>query len=149
MSLIIAMVLMALPLPDAWNDWRPSVFIMVFIYWCMAMPERIGIGTGWLLGLLYDVQQSVLLGQNALMMAFIAYFFIHVYRRFRMFPLVQQSVLIGVIMLCQLLFTVLVSSIIGNAHYTWSYWMSAVSSMILWPWLFVILRNIRRLYNVA
>lgn len=148
-SFVIAMIFMVLPLPDAWNDWRPSVFIMVFIYWCIAMPERFGVGTGWLLGLLYDVEQSVLLGKNALIMACIAYFFIHFYKRFRMFPLVQQSILIGAILLCQLLFTILVSYIIGEVHYTWSYCMSAISSMILWPGLFIVLRNARRSYKVV
>ena len=148
-SLLIAFLLTALPLPHWANDWRPAWVAMVLIYWCMALPERIGIGIAWCLGLLLDVQQGALLGQNALGLALIAYFVIQIHKRFRLFPLVQQSCLVGFIIIFYLLISSWVTGIMGIPPKTWTYWMPAISSMVLWPWLFVILRDIRRLYNVT
>ena len=148
-SLLIAFLLTALPLPHWANDWRPAWVAMVLIYWCMALPERIGIGIAWCMGLLLDVQQGALLGQNALGLALIAYFVIQIHKRFRLFPLVQQSCLVGFIIIFYLLISSWVTGIMGIPPKTWTYWMPAISSMVLWPWLFVILRDIRRLYNVT
>ena len=148
-SLLIAFLLTALPLPHWADDWRPAWVAMVLIYWCMALPERIGIGIAWCLGLLLDVQQGALLGQNALGLALIAYFVIQIHKRFRLFPLVQQSCLVGFIIIFYLLISSWVTGIMGIPPKTWTYWMPAISSMVLWPWLFVILRDIRRQYNVT
>lgn len=148
-SLLIAFLLTALPLPHWADDWRPAWVAMVLIYWCMALPERIGIGIAWCLGLLLDVQQGALLGQNALGLALIAYFVIQIHKRFRIFPLVQQSCLVGFIIIFYLLISSWVTGIMGIPPKTWTYWMPAISSMVLWPWLFVILRDIRRQYNVT
>jgi len=148
-SLLIAFLLTALPLPHWADDWRPAWVAMVLIYWCMALPERIGISIAWCMGLLLDVQQGALLGQNALGLALIAYFVIQIHKRFRLFPLVQQSCLVGFIIIFYLLISSWVTGIMGIPPKTWTYWMPAISSMVLWPWLFVILRDIRRQYNVT
>ena len=148
-SLLIAFLLTALPLPVWADDARPAWVAMVLIYWCMALPNKVGIGIAWCLGLLLDVQQGALLGQNALGLALIAYFVIQIHKRFRLFPLVQQSCLVGFMIIFYLLIASWVGGIMGIPPQTWTYWMPAISSMVLWPWLFVILRDIRRKYNVT
>lgn len=148
-SLLIAFLLTALPLPDWANNWRPAWVAIVLIYWCMALPERIGIGLSWFSGLLLDVLQGTLLGQNALGLALIAYFVIQIHKRFRLFPLIQQSCLVGFLILFYLVISSWVRGVMGIPPNAWTYWMPAISSMILWPWLFVILRDIRRQYCVT
>jgi len=148
-SLLIAFLLTALPLPVWADDARPAWVAMVLIYWCMALPNKVGIGIAWCLGLLLDVQQGALLGQNALGLALIAYFVIQIHKRFRLFPLVQQSCLVGFMIIFYLLIASWVGGIMGIPPQTWTYWMPAISSMVLWPWLFVILRDIRRQYYVS
>lgn len=148
-SLLLAFLLTALPLPDWANHWRPAWVAMVLIYWCMALPNRVGIGIAWCLGLLLDVQQGALLGQNALGLALIAYFIIQIHKRFRIFPLVQQSSLIGFIIIFYLLIASWINGIMGIPPKSWVYWMPAFTSMVLWPWLFVILRDMRRKYHVS
>ncbi len=148
-SLLIAFLLTALPLPDWASHWRPAWVAMVLVYWCMALPNKVGIGIAWSLGLLLDVQQGALLGQNAMGLALIAYFIIQIHKRFRLFPLVQQSCLIGFIIIFYLLIASWVNGIMGIPPKSWVYWMPAFTSMVLWPWLFVILRDIRRKYHVS
>ncbi len=93
-SLILAFMLTAMPLPEWAVNWRPAWVAMFLIYWCMALPDRVGIGIGWLLGLLLDVQQGTVLGQNALGLAVIAYVTLRSHQRIRVFPLVQQAILV-------------------------------------------------------
>lgn len=148
-SLFAAFLLMAIPLPYWANDWQPHWLAMIWIYWCVALPKKVGIASGWCLGLLLDIQYGALLGQNALVFAVLTYFMVGMYKRFRIFTLVQQSCYVGLMILLSLVFNSCVRGVIGIEHYTWSYWMQGISSTILWPWLFIILRDIRRRYRVT
>lgn len=148
-SFLVAFLLATVPLPEWIDAWRPAWVVLVFTYWCMALPDRINIGTGWLVGLLLDVQQGTLLGQNALSMVLIAYFVMYMHKRLRVFPLLQQSLLVGLMVVCQLFLALWIMGMIGTIYHVWSYWLPAVSSMILWPWLFRILRNVRRQHHLT
>lgn len=148
-SFVIAMMLMAMPLPEWAICWRPSWVAIVLIYWCMALPDRVGIGIGWVLGLLLDVQQGTVLGQNALGLAIIAYITLISFQRMRMYPLTQQAVLVCLYLLLYELISLWIRSIMGAPPDNWTYWMPAFSSMLLWPWLFIVLRDLRRKYLVS
>ena len=148
-SFVAALMLTAMPLPEWATNWRPAWVAMVLVYWCMALPDRIGIGVGWLMGLLLDVLQGTLLGQNALGLAILAYFIIKLHQRIRMFPLTQQALIICLLVLLYLFLSLWVRGIMGISPDSWTYWMPAFTSMLLWPWLFIILRDIRRRYHVS
>lgn len=148
LSFLAAMLLTAMPLPEWASNWRPAWVAMVLFYWCMALPNRIGIGVGWTMGLLLDVMQGTLLGQNALGLAILAYFVIKSHQRIRMFPLLQQAFVVCFMVLIYLLLSLWVRGIMGVPPESWTYWMPALTSMILWPWFFIILRDIRRRYQV-
>ncbi len=148
-SILLALMLTAMPLPEWGLAWRPVWVAMVLIYWTMALPERVGIGTAWVLGLLVDVLQGTLLGLNAMGFALLCYLILRSYQRIRVFPLTQQAFLIGIFLLFYLLLTLWVQNLTGVHQISWTYWMPAISSMLLWPWLFIVLRDIRRKYNVS
>jgi len=149
MSFVVAIMLMALPLPDWAVNWRPAWVAIVLIYWCMAVPDRVGIAVGWFLGLLLDVQQSTVLGQNALGLALIAFITIKSYQRMRVYPLAQQAVLICFYLLLYELVMLWITGYTGTSTRDWTYWMPAITSMLLWPWLFIILRDVRRKYHIS
>lgn len=147
-SFIVAFMLTAMPLPDWAVNWRPAWVAMVLIYWCMALPERVGVGVAWLLGLLLDVQQSTVLGQNALGMALLAWVVLQSYQRMRVFPLPQQALVVcGCLLLLQFI-NLWISGMMGVPPQHWTFWMPAFTSMVLWPWLFIILRDLRRKHHV-
>ena len=149
MSFIIAIMLTALPLPDWAVNWRPDWVAVVLIYWCMAVPDRIGIFVAWFLGLLLDVQQGNALGQNALSMILIAFLTINSYQRMRAYPLLQQAVLVCFYLLLYKLVMLLILVYLGLNKSDWTYWMPAITSMLLWPWLFIILRDVRRKHRIS
>ncbi len=148
-SLILAFMLTAMPLPEWAVNWRPAWVAMVLIYWCMALPDRVGIGIGWLLGLLLDVQQGTVLGQHALGLAVIAYITLKSHQRLRVYPLVQQAILVCCYVLLFQFLVLWIKGMMGLPPQHWTFWMPALTSMLLWPWLFIILRDIRRKFHVV
>ena len=143
-SFLLAMILTSLPLPESAIIYRPDWLVLVLIYWCMAMPDRIGIFTGWLLGLVLDVMYGSLLGQNAMAFSIIAYLVNILHLRVRMFPLWQQSVMVFLLVILHLAISAWIRGIAGQFFVTWTYWVPALSSALVWPFIFIVLRHLRR-----
>lgn len=148
-SFMVAYLLTMLPLPD-WADlFRPQWVTMVLIYWAMALPQRVGVGVGWVSGLFLDVIHGALLGQHALALAVVAYLTLHLHRRVRVFPVWQQAlVVLMLVALCQMM-VLWIKGVIGQSPETWHYWWPSLTSMLLWPWVFLVLRDIRRKFRIA
>jgi len=147
-SFIIAFMLTAMPLPAWAVNWRPAWVAIVLIYWCLALPHRVGIGIAWVSGLFLDVQQGTVFGQHAVALTIIAYIIISQHQRVRVFPLTQQALLVCILLLFSLLLSLWVRSLMGFTPQHWTYWAPAFTSMLIWPWLFIILRDIRRKFHV-
>lgn len=147
-SFIAAYMLTAMPLPAWAAGWRPAWVMLVLIYWCLALPERVGIGIAWVSGLLLDVQQGAIFGQNAIVMVIVAYIIIKLHQRIRVYPLTQQALLVCLFVLLSQLLMLWIRGMAGIPPQHWSYWAPALTSMILWPWSFIILRDIRRKFHV-
>jgi rod shape-determining protein MreD len=143
-SFLVAMILTSLPLPEGAIIYRPDWMALALIYWCMALPERIGIFTGWLLGLVLDVMYGSLLGQNAMALSIIAYLVNILHLRVRMFPLWQQSVMVLLLIILHLAISAWIRGIAGQFSVTWTYWMPALTSALVWPFIFIVLRDLRR-----
>lgn len=149
LTLLVAFLLTAMPLPSWALNWRPEWVALVLIYWCMALPERVGVGLAWLLGLLLDVQQGTVLGQHALGLSLVAYVTLMTYQRVRVFPLMQQALVIWGFLLLLEFVTLWIRGMMGMPPNHWTFWMPAFTSMLLWPWLFIILRDLRRKHHVT
>ena len=148
LSFLLAFMLTAMPLPEWATVWRPAWVALVLIYWVMALPNRVGIGVAWLLGLMIDVLQGTMLGLNAMGYALLAFIIIKSYLRIRVYSLIQQSIIIGFIISFYLLLVLWVRSLTETPDINGLYWMPVLTSMFLWPWLFIVLRDVRRKFNV-
>ncbi len=148
-TFVAALMLTALPMPTWAALWRPAWVALVLIYWCMAVPARTGVLVGWGLGLLLDVLTGTLLGQHALGLSVVAYIAHKSHRRVRVLPIWQQgSSVFGLVFLYQVL-VLWINGIQGVPVQASAFWASPLLSMVLWPWIFVVLRDIRRKYEVA
>ena len=65
-SVLVALVLNLLPWSGALLRAHPDFLLLVLLYWAVQQPRSIGQGWGFMLGLVMDVANSVLLGQHAL-----------------------------------------------------------------------------------
>ncbi len=56
LSIAVAMMLAVAHLPEDFPQWlgylRPAWVLLVVFYWVMALPDRLGMITAWLVGLL-------------------------------------------------------------------------------------------------
>nr|VFK37118.1 MAG: rod shape-determining protein MreD [Candidatus Kentron sp. SD]VFK41218.1 MAG: rod shape-determining protein MreD [Candidatus Kentron sp. SD]VFK78304.1 MAG: rod shape-determining protein MreD [Candidatus Kentron sp. SD] len=147
-SFLIAFLLVQLPLPTWAAIWRPSWVAIVLIYWCLAIPERVRVGSGWLAGMILDILAGSLLGQHALGLCIVAFIAGKFHQQIRISPLWQQGISVfGLIALYQL--SILwIHGIQGHPVPEWAYVSSAFTSALIWPWAFIILRDVRRRYQV-
>ena len=149
MTFILGFVLSVLPLPETIDDFWPCWLAMFLIYWCMALPERVGIGSAWFLGLLFDVQQSFIFGQHALGFTFLAYVIIKNHKRMRVYPLLQQAVIVFIYLSIYKALLLIIMFLSGKIAYTNYYWLPTFTSMLIWPWLFIVMRDFRRRNNIV
>ena len=148
LSFVFALIAHMILLPDWLENLRPDWIALVLIYWCIALPERVGVGIGWLAGLMLDVSSGALLGQNALILAIVAYLALRLHQRIRVFPMWQQSVSILLLILLHLMLALWIKGAFSQSTETWAYWLPAFSSMLMWPLVFTGLRWMRRTYRV-
>ena len=64
-SMLAGYMISALPWSGKWLLSRPDVLLIVLIFWTIHEPRSIGQGIAFLMGLLMDVSDSMLLGQHA------------------------------------------------------------------------------------
>jgi len=148
-SFAMAAVLNVLPVPPWAEPFMPDWVALTLIYWCMALPNRVSVGVGWTLGLVLDVLYGSLLGQHALAKAVVAYLTVRLHPQLRMFPRWQQAVSVLVLLVINQLLVVWVRGATGQPPATVAYWLPSIVGMLLWPWLFVILRDARRRWHVS
>ena len=148
-SICFAMILAIFPLPETLQPYRLQWVPLVLIYWCMAIPERVGVGIGFVCGIFLDILTGTLLGQHALSLSLIAFITLQFHRRVRVFPLWQQSIFVMVLLFLDRLLLMWVDGAIGASEKTFGYWVAPLVGGILWPWLYVILRDLRRRFKVS
>ena len=152
LTFITAMLFSVVSLPE-FVPWelgylRPEWVVLVLIYWVVALPQRIGLVIAWVIGLLVDVLSGSLLGQHGLVFIIIVYITASLYQRLRMFAVWQQSLIVfGIVSLSQLV-DFWIENIVGLARWELWYLFPAIMSAFMWPWVFMVLRFLRRFFRV-
>ncbi|MCG6869019.1 MAG: rod shape-determining protein MreD [Gammaproteobacteria bacterium] len=144
LTLLGAIVLAIVPMPDWLRPYRPEWVLLVLMYWSMALPASVGVGVAWSTGLLMDAIQGSLLGQHALGFAVTVYIVLHLYQRVRVFPLAQQAATVALLLVPYLGISHWVLGMSGHAPGTALYWAPLLSSALAWPLIFPVLRSLRR-----
>ena len=144
-----ALLLTLLPLPEWARPFRPPWHTLVLIYWCLAVPQRVGVGAGWVLGIIVDVTTNTLLGQHAMALAIVAFIAVKLHQQTRLFPLWQQAVGVLLLLLLEQALAVLVMGAIHRPPPVLTDWAPPLIGMLLWPWVYIILRDLRRRFKVS
>ena len=147
-TFILALLLTIIPLPDWLRYIRPDWVGLVLIYWCLALPDRVGVSTGWLTGLLVDLLTGTLLGQHALSLTVIAWLTLKFHQRVRLFPVWQQAVTVLALLIVHQLLALWISRIIGRPDVPWYFWAPSLLGLALWPVVYTLLRGLRHSFRV-
>lgn len=145
-TLICALTLTIIPLP-AWAEaWRPLWVALAVFYWILALPEHFGVGLAWCIGLLLDALTGSVLGAHALAMTLAAFVAARSHLVIRMYPVWQQSLLVALALALYEFALFWINGILGVQGIGAARWFPILSSAVLWPWVFVVLRAVRRRY---
>ena len=148
-SVALTIVTVPFPMPEEVGFLRPEWVVLTLIYWVIALPHRVGIVVAWVLGLMMDVLLGDLLGQHGIAYVLVAYIAQSLYQRLRMFTVWQQSAIVFAIVGLNQLVNFWIESIAGLAEWSLWYLLPSVVSALLWPWIYLILRYLRRVFDVT
>lgn len=130
-SFVIALLLHFLPWPDM--RYVPDAVALVLVFWCVHQPRLVGLGIGWMLGLVVDAGNGVLLGQHALAYAILAFLAITLSRRILWFGGVQQALYVAALLMVAQGVTVLVRLAAGASFPGWGIAVGPLVAAVLWP----------------
>ena len=148
-TLCIAMLLTILPMPEWARPFRPQWVTLVMLYWAIALPHRVGVGSGFVAGIILDVLTGTLLGQHALGLSVVTFVAIQLHQRIRVFPFWQQSLGILILLVMEHLLALWVTGATRGISPGLIYWSVPLIGALLWPWVFVTLRKVRRHFKVS
>lgn len=142
-SVFVALLLGLLPLPNVLLPLRPYWLALVLAYWLIEAPDSVGLGVAFIVGLLADLLFGSLLGEQALRLVILAFILQRFRPRLRFFPLSQQALAIGGLLLNDRIVSAAVHMMLGEPRLPWSYWWAPLLGMLLWPPMFVLLDSLR------
>ena len=149
LTFLIGMILTILPLPE-WAVWyQPTWVFMVLLFWMITAPYRVGIGMAFIIGLLLDLLTGTILGQHALIFSCLAYSFIRFQILIRSLPTWQQTILVLVATVVYLTLQYWIMAIADSSPLTRKYWLTLVSTTLLWPWLRFLLNDYQHRFKLG
>ncbi|MDH2997780.1 rod shape-determining protein MreD [Pasteurellaceae bacterium LFhippo2] len=140
----IAFVLEIMPWPVGFQGLRPMWISLVLIYWALALPNKISVGTAFVAGIVWDLILGSILGVHALVLSIAIYFVAKHHLILRNLSLWLQSLLVIVYIAAIRLAIFVVEFVLHSANFNSQEMIGAVISGILWPWIFLLMRQIRR-----
>ena len=146
-TLLISIVLTISTFPL--GAFSPEWTQLFLIYWILALPTSIGLFTSWMIGLLMDVALSSTLGINALIYTSVSYLIFKIHHILRYITVFQQSIVISLILLVKITFVLWINAMLDIENYGLSLYWTCLTSSLLWPAVYYLLRVIRRKYNLS
>jgi rod shape-determining protein MreD len=140
----LAFLLSVSSMPKFMELGRPLWLALFLTYWVLALPHRVGMTTAWVVGLLADVLNGTLLGQNALILTLITFLVLTLHQRLRMFPMWQQSMVLLVVFGLAQLVRLWLNALTGSRPPTLTFVLPALVSALLWPWVCTLLRGLHQ-----
>ena len=143
LSIMAAVFLSLLPLPEMLAPFKPYWVAMVLIYWTLETQDMISLGLAFLIGLVLDTLSGSLMGLHALSLVVMVFLVQRFRSRLRFFPPWQQALSVLGLLVNDRIILIWITVLLGEALPTWEYWLPPLVGMALWPWLFLLLDRIR------
>lgn len=140
---LAALLLAIVPLPDAASPYRPDWVVLTLIYWSIALPSRVSVGTAWVLGIVLDIAYGTLLGQHALALSFVGYVTVKFHLQLRVFPVSQLTLTVLALLVLYQFILFWINGVAGIYPETVTYWGPVVTGTLLWPVLSLLFGGVR------
>jgi rod shape-determining protein MreD len=148
LTLVLGIMLTIMPMPLALEAFRPDWALIILIYWSLALPLRVNVGKAWLVGFILDVLLGTIVGVNAGIYALTIYISAVNYQKIRNFSVWQQALVVGILVALNHLLLFWLQHFLKAATFNSSYLYPALTATFIWPWAFMLLRRVRRHFQV-
>ena len=130
---IIALIVGAISLPTILEIVSPFWVLIFFIYWVIYTDTKAIYLFALILGLLTDILQGSILGQNALALLISSAFIFNVKKSFYVSNLTTQQVYVFFSSLIYLIALILTHIAIQGFNFSWLIILSPFTASIIWP----------------
>lgn len=149
LSYLVALLLSIWPLPDAAESFRPAWVLLVTIYWCLFLPQRVGLLVTFCAGILLDALTGALLGEHALALLLVAWVTLKLHLQLRVYPWWQQTLVVWLLMLLYTFVLYWIDGMLGYTQGALLRWMPVLITTVLWPWSMQLLGLLQQRFRVA
>ena len=140
---IIALIIGAISLPSVLKIVSPFWILIFFIYWIIYTDTKALYLFALILGLLTDILQGSILGQNALALLISSAFIFSVKKSFYVSNLTTQQVYIFVASIIYLIVLILTHITIQGFDFSWLILLSPFTGAIVWPLVRLLLAKLK------
>jgi rod shape-determining protein MreD len=142
-TLVFALVSMLVPLPGVLEPFKPYWPALFLLYWSLESEERVTLGLAFIVGLAADLLNGVVLGEQALRLCALVFIALRFRSRLRFFPMWQQALAVLALLLNDRILLLIVRVLAGASLPPASWWISPFVGAALWPFLFLLLDDLR------
>ncbi|NUR22913.1 rod shape-determining protein MreD [Frateuria sp.] len=142
-TLVFSLLSMLVPLPDVLEPFKPYWPALVLLYWSLESGDRVTLGLAFAMGLAADLLDGVLLGEQALRLTALVFIALRFRSRLRFFPIWQQTLAVLALLLNDRILLTIVRVFAGDALPPPIWWVSPFVGAALWPFVFLLLDDLR------
>jgi len=140
---IIALIIGAISLPSILETISPFWMLIFFIYWIIYTDTKVPYLLALILGLLTDILQGSILGQNALALLISSAFIFNVKKSFYVSNLTTQQVYVFFASLIYLIALILTHLAIQGFDFSWLIILAPFTNAIIWPLVRLFLAKLK------
>jgi rod shape-determining protein MreD len=142
-TLVFALLSMLVPLPGVLEPFKPYWPALVLLYWSLESEDRVTLGLAFVVGVAADLLNGVVLGEQALRLCALVFIALRFRSRLRFFPMWQQALAVLALLLNDRILLLIVRMLAGASLPPASWWISPFVGAALWPFLFLLLDDLR------
>ncbi|HET7931562.1 MAG TPA: rod shape-determining protein MreD [Rhodanobacteraceae bacterium] len=141
-SLVLALLLTLMPLPALIQPLKPYWPALVLVYWSLESTDRVTIGLAFIVGIVADLLNGALLGDQALRLAILTFIVLRYRSRIRFFPMWQQATVVWLLLLNNHVLQALIRAFAGDSPLPALSWLAPAVGAIIWPFVFLLLDDV-------
>ena len=132
-TVLIALMLSVLPLPQLLSIVWPNLLVLVVLYWSTLTPRAGGMLVGFLAGLTLDVLNGSQLGQHAFALSLVTYLALRLHLLTRAKPIFEQALFVLIALFVYEGALWAIDGFSSHSTGTWTRWVHVATGAAIWP----------------
>lgn len=135
------------------GDWlnylRPNWILLIILFWSQALPSRVGMWYGFVVGLLFDLLLDNTLGLTSISLVLVLYLQLLLHRQLKSLRGLQQALKVAIFSFLYLLSYRLLEEFFGSSVKLGpGFWLPILSNALIWPWFFILMESIKYRFGI-